>query len=448
MAIMSTITMTALAQICLMQIQQSLGGKLPSSEGDQCVRAKEPSSLSYSYGTKIWKKNCCQERKTYTSLVIFFSSEGNGGSSWQRINEGNMTDYEIMYDFDKLYAAHKKCRLGKAGKKEVVEFELNLSEELVRLQKELKEKTYQVGDYYKFTIFDPKRREIQALSYRDRIVQHNLCDNILAPLLERYLIYDNSACRKNKGAHFAMERLNKFFREFYKKHGTNGYILKCDIKKYFDSIDHKVLKTKLSRVIRDPDVLLLLFTIIDSYEKTPGKGLPMGNQTSQWFALYYLDGLDRLIKEKYRIKYYTRYMDDCIMIHDDKTYLRECLDALTRYIENELLLEFNQKTQLTTIKNGVDYLGFRFYLTDTGKVIRRLRTSSKKRLKRRLKKFQREYRQDKIKLGDITHSIASYKGHLKHGHTDRLQQKIFHDFVLTKDTDTEKYCEEQGGEQK
>ncbi|MCM1160554.1 MAG: hypothetical protein NC412_04950 [Roseburia sp.] len=135
------------------------------------------------------------------------------------------------------------------------------------------------------------------------------------------------------------------------------------------------------------------------------------------------------------------------MIHDDKRYLKECLNALTGHIEKELLLEFNKKTQLTTIKNGVDYLGFRFYLTDTGKVIRRLRTSSKKRLKRRLKKFQKEYKQDRIKLEDITHSIVSYKGHLKHGHTDRLQQKIFHDFVLTKDTMTEKHNEIQGGEQ-
>ncbi len=337
-----------------------------------------------------------------------------------------------MYNFEKLYEAYKKCRRGKSRKTDVIQFELNASEELVKLQQELKEKTYHTGNYYKFTIYDPKEREIQALPFRDRIVQHNLCDNILAPLLERHLVYDNSACRKGKGTHFAMERLTIFLRDYYKKYGNKGYILKCDIHKYFDSIDHKVLKTKLMRLIKDRDIYSLLENIIDSYEKTPGKGLPMGNQTSQWFAIYYLDGLDRIVKEKFRMKYYTRYMDDCIILFQDKEYAKQCLSYMESYIKEDLLLEFNKKTQLTAMKNGMDYLGFRFYLTDTGKVVKRLRTSSKRRWKRKLKKLQRQYRDGEILLGDITCSIASYKGHLMHGHTYRLQKKVFHDFVLTK----------------
>ena len=318
-------------------------------------------------------------------------------------------------------------------KTEVVQFELDLSEELVSLQEELKKRTYQVGKYYKFTIYDPKKREIQALPFRDRIVQHVLCDHILEPLMERHLIYDNSVCRKGRGTHFTLDRLTGFFRDYYKKYGPEGYVLKCDIHEYFDSIDHRVLKTGLRRVVKDPDIYGLLERIIDSYEKTSGKGLPMGNQTSQWFALYYMDGLDRVAKERCRMKYYTRYMDDCILLCRDKWYLKECLAAMKQYAEEELLLEFNQKTQLTTIKNGVDYLGFRFYLTDTGKVIRRLRTDSKRRWKRRLKKIKRQYREDEITLEEITRCIASYKGHLKHGHTYRLKKKVFHDFVLTKE---------------
>ena len=353
-------------------------------------------------------------------------------------------DYGIVYDFDKLYEAYKKCRRGKLHKTEVIQFELNLSEELVRLQEELEEKTYRIGKYDKFMIFDPKKREIQALPFRDRVVQHNLCDNIIAPLLESRLIYDNSACRKGKGTHFAMERLSGFFRDYYKSYGTEGYVLKCDIHRYFDSVDHKVLKTKLSRVFKDPDVYWLLESIIDSYGKTPGKGLPMGNQISQWFALYYLDGLDRVAKEKYRMKYYTRYMDDCVVICNDKEYLKQCLAAMEQYVEQELLLKFNKKTQITTIKNGVDYLGFHFYMTGTGKVIRRLRASSKRRWKRRLKKIKRQYRENEVTLEEITRSIASYKGHLKHGHTYKLQKRVFHDFVLTK----EKRIPEQEGEGK
>lgn len=346
-------------------------------------------------------------------------------------------DYEILYDFDKLYEAYKKCRRGKTGKTEVILFELNLTEELVKLQEELKNKTYHVGEYYRFIIYDPKQREIQALPFRDRIVQHNLCDNILAPLLERHLIYDNSACRKGKGTHFAMNRLTGFFREYYKKYGSDAYILKCDIRKYFDSIDHKVLKTKLMRIIKDKDMFELLENIIDSYETEPGKGLPMGNQTSQWFALYYLDGLDRLVKEKYRMKYFTRYMDDCIILSKDKDDLKQCLEGMKAYVEEDLLLSFNEKTQMTTMKNGVDYLGFHFYLTDTGKVVKRLRTKSKRRWKRRLKKMKIQYRENELLLEDITRSIASYKGHLKHGHTYRLRQRVFHDFVLTKEKNRE-----------
>lgn len=136
----------------------------------------------------------------------------------------------------------------------------------------------------------------------------------------------------------------------------------------------------------------------------------MGNQTSQWFAFCYLDGLDRLVKEKYRMKYYTRYMDDCIILCQDKEMLRGCLSAMQDYVEEELLLAFNEKTQLTAMKDGVDYLGFRFYLTDTGKVIRRLRTSGKRRWKRMLKKIKRQYREDEIAFDEITRSIASYKG--------------------------------------
>lgn len=144
-----------------------------------------------------------------------------------------------------------------------------------------------------------------------------------------------------------------------------------------------------------------------------------------------------LVKEKYRMKYFTRYMDDCILLSKDKDDLKQCLEGMKAYVEEDLLLSFNEKTQMTTMKNGVDYLGFHFYLTDTGKVVKRLRTKSKRRWKRRLKKMKIQYRENELLLEDITRSIASYKGHLKHGHTYRLRQRVFHDFVLTKEKNRE-----------
>ena len=238
-----------------------------------------------------------------------------------------MTDFEKVWDFKNLYEAHKKARLGKRDKTEVIEFEMRLAENLTRLSDEIRTKTYRLGGYYSFMIYDPKEREIQALHYADRVVQHCLCDQVVGPLIDRHLIFDNAACRQGKGTLFAIQRLTLFMQKYYWKFGAQGYVLKCDIRKYFNNIDHEILKDKFRRIIDDPDIRQLLEQIIDSYEYSPGKGLPMGNQTSQWFALYYLDGLDRLIKEQFRVKYYSRYMDDCVLICRDKDELRKILKA-------------------------------------------------------------------------------------------------------------------------
>lgn len=343
-----------------------------------------------------------------------------------------MGTYKDIYDFENLYQAHKKARLGKQNKREVIQYEFYLTENLEKLSFHLRNQSYMIRGYRRFTIYDPKFREIQALSYGDRIIQHSLCDNVLGPYLEKRLIYDNAACRKGKGTHFAMDRLTKFMREFYKYYKCDGYILKCDIRKYFNSISHQVLLEKIDRMHLDKQVKWLLRLIVDSYEHSKGRGLPMGNQTSQWFALFYLDGLDRLVKEKLQIKYYTRYMDDMILIHKDKEYLKYCLGEMEQYVVNELKLEFNEKTQIHHIRQGVDYLGFHFYLTETGKVIRKLRQSGKKKLKKKLSAYKRLYRKDQIEFSAIGRSLISYKGHLSHGHTYHLRKKIWGNFVLTK----------------
>lgn len=205
-----------------------------------------------------------------------------------------MTDeaFNEMTSFQNMYQAYKKAATCKRGKKEVVEFELNLSHNLWELIHRMEDKTYRIGGYHKF------------------------------------MIYDNVACRIGKGTHFGMDRLTYFLREHYKKYGTKGYILKYDVSRFFDSIDHDVLKEQI-KDIPDRNVLGLLYHIINSYskEKNPAtgeeKGLPMENQTSQGFALYYLDPLDRLIKEKMHIKHYVRYMDDGIMLHESNEYLNE-----------------------------------------------------------------------------------------------------------------------------
>lgn len=248
--------------------------------------------------------------------------------------------------------------------------------------------------------------------------------------MEKKLIYDNSACRIGKGTHFAINRVTGFLRRFYRQNGTDGYILKCDVRKFFDHIDHEVLKGKLSGAVLDADVLRLLYQIIDSFEVSPGKGLPLGNQTSQWFSLFYLDGFDRLIKEKLRIKAYSRYMDDCVLIHSDKEYLRHCRRQMEEYLHTELKLEFNEKTEIFPIRNGVEYLGWHIYLTDTGKVIRKVKQRTKRKYKRRLNYLMEAYAENRITLPEIRQVLSSYRAHLSHGHTWHLQKKVLSSFVL------------------
>lgn len=341
-----------------------------------------------------------------------------------------MTDYDKICDFGNLYKAHTVARLSKRTTREVIDFEMNLSENLTEISDRLKNGTYEMSGYYSFMVHGPKDRVIHALHYRDRVVQHCICDEGLAPTLDKRLIYDNAACRIGKGTHFAMERLSGFLREFYRKHGTDGYFLKCDIRKFFDNIDHEILKRKLQKVFKEGKMLSLFYQIIDSYEKSPGKGLPLGNQTSQWFAIYYLDGLDRLIKEKLQIRYYSRYMDDCVLIHGDKDYLKHCLDVMCDYAETELNLSFNEKTKIFPIKNGVDYLGWHFYMTDTGKVIRKVKQSTKVKYKRKLRYFQKAYAEGRTDLDEIKQVLSSYRSHLSFGHTYKLQKKVLGEFVL------------------
>lgn len=345
-----------------------------------------------------------------------------------------MTDYEKICDFNNLYKAHCKARRTKRAKPEVLQFELKLSENLIRISRDLKAGTYKMQGYYHFKIYEPKERDVYASSYQDRVILHCVCDEVLMPLIQKRIIYDNVACQTGKGTSFAIKRLTYFYAQYYKKYKNEGYILKCDISKYFASIDHQALKEMIRKIVKDENVFNLLEMYIDSYE-TKGRhqcGLPLGNQSSQCFAIYYLNPLDRLIKEQLKIKYYIRYMDDFLLIHPDKGYLQECLIKIEQLVEGDLKLKLNEKTRIYHLKEGIEFLGWKFYLSKSGKVIRKMKPQSKKRFKRRLKKLQQEYEEGTVSLEDVRNSIASYKGHLRDGHTFRLRQEIFSQFNLTR----------------
>lgn len=341
--------------------------------------------------------------------------------------------YSAVCCFENLYRSHLIARRGKRFTPEVINFELDLGNSLMRLTEELKNETYRISGYYSFRVYEPKERIIHALHYRDRVVQHCLCDYILEPLLGPKLIYDNAACRKGKGTHFAIRRLTGFLSDFYRKHGTQGYILRCDVAKFFDSVSHRILKSKMLRVVWDEKLQKMISDIIDSYETSPGYGLPMGNQTSQWFAIYYLDEVDRLVKEELKCRYYVRYMDDFVIVHHDLNELRKIKSRIEKTVAG-LELRLNSKTQIFPIKNGVDFLGFHFYLTETGKVVRKIRRKSIRNLRRYLKHSVAEYANWRLSLKDLHQVLQSYIQHMKTGHTWHLRCHLLSNVTWQRDT--------------
>ena len=309
--------------------------------------------------------------------------------------------YEKIFTYHNLYLAHIKAKKSKLWKKEVIEFELNKCEELRKLYEQLNNYTYKVSSYKTFIIYEPKQRRVDAISYKDRVVQTCFVDNYLTPLLEKHLIYDNAACRKNKGTDFARKRLRKFICESSKKY-NNLYVLRYDIHHYFESIDHQILKDKLRKIIKDDKIFEFVYMLIDSFEIEKGKALPLGNRTSQLFALYYLDTFDRIIKERYSIKYYSRYMDDGVIIYNDKNKLKELFKELENELNNIHLTFNSKKTNIYSINKGISYLGFKYKLGDNNKIISKMEKSKKKRLKRYLKRYNHTYS-----------NLLSYKNYLK-----------------------------------
>lgn len=334
---------------------------------------------------------------------------------------------ENIFSFENLYNAHKKCRRSKQHKGEVIRFETNISESIYKLQKELVAKRYKFGKYKEFLIYEPKERLIQAPPYRDRIVLRCFCDNVLIPKIEKRLINDNVACRKGKGTKYGIDRLKYFLqKEFFKNNDNKVYYLKCDIRKYFPSINHEILINRLKKIDFSDDEFWFINKIIKEQPDNLEKGLALGNQSSQWFALYYLDRIDRLVKEKLRVKGYVRYMDDFILIHRDKRYLQYCLEEINKVCNEKLNLELNQKTQIGIAYNGIDFLGFNHILTGSGKVIRKLRFSSKQRMRKHIKTMKKLKSKSIIDEEYINMRINSFKAHLKYSNEkyDKLLSNI------------------------
>lgn len=322
--------------------------------------------------------------------------------------------YEKIVSFENIMRGAKKAMKGKRHKRAAATFSFRLENDVLRIHHDLVNQAYKPGPYDIFEIREPKVRKICSSVFRDRVVHHAIC-NVIEPIFERRLIDDTYACRKDLGVHAALERAQWFTQKY-------SHYLKCDIRKYFESVDHAVLKDLLRRVFKDPKLIQLLDQIINhtTPDSAPGKGIPIGNLTSQHFANLYLGELDHYAKEVLRVKGYLRYMDDFICFGDSKEELHEILLAIRRFVGDELKLALKEKVvRVAPVREGVPFLGFRIFPNMT-----RLQRTNLVRFRRRFKKKQRLYREGSISEAEMVKSVSSMIAHINYGNTTKLRRSI------------------------
>ena len=355
----------------------------------------------------------------------------------------------IVTDFISLYNAYLKARRGKGNSQAALRFRDDAINKLYSIAEELENRTYRVGKYRQFKVYEPKERDVMTNGFPDKVIQESLCKNALTPCFTKSFIFDNYASQKGKGTHFGLYRLEKFLRHYFFSRKaksekerrlaglaplpaeawdySDGYVLKADIKKFFYSLVHITLYDKVKKQLsklKDNDLIQfvewLVWQIIDS---TPCPGIPIGNQTSQFFALLYLNDLDHYIKDKLGLKVYGRYMDDFYIVHESKAELKKVLTTINDHV-NKIGLTLNRKTQIFPLRHGIDFLGFRTYLTKNGKVVRRVRKHSVQNMKNKIKQFRYLLNTGKITIEKIWFSYVLWCGHITHGNTYKLREKI------------------------
>lgn len=340
-----------------------------------------------------------------------------------------------IYDFENLFYAYKAAIKCKRYREDVMAFTDNLEGNLIELQNELIWDQYEVGRYNIFYVYEPKKRLIMSLLFKDRVAQHAIYRQ-LNPLIEKQFISDSYACRVGYGTHKAIDRLQYWLCQTERKPGKY-YYLKLDVSKYFYRIDHEILKGILAKRIDDPPLLNLLAKIIDcedtkfglpmgadigdvAFDEMLGDvGLPIGNLTSQMFANLYLNELDQFCKHKLKLRYYIRYMDDVIILHSDKKYLEKVKREIAAFLGNQLNLQLNKKTCIRPTSMGIEFVGFRVWSTH-----RKLRKKTAKKLKRRLHYLFHAYTVGEVDKETLDRSVASYRGILQHFDSYGLRQSL------------------------
>lgn len=324
--------------------------------------------------------------------------------------------------FEVLYHGLKRACRNVRWKDSVIGYEANGLKNTVVLSRALKQHKYKISKYQEFTIHEPKERIILASRLVDRQFQRALCDSGLYADIVEHLIRDNVACQIGRGTDDAIKRLKVHLWRYYRKHGENGWALQCDIHHFFPSTCHDVAKAAVRKYVQDEEAANAVCNVIDSFEG--GKGIGLGSQISQLVELLVLNDLDHYIKEKLHIRGYIRYMDDFILIHESKEYLKYCLQKIKEKLA-EIDLTLNQnKTVLHPLSQGITFLQWRFLLTETGKVIMLMNPKKISKQKKRMQKLWKQEQCGKLDPGSTFNSCQAFLANARRGNTWKMQQEM------------------------
>lgn len=325
--------------------------------------------------------------------------------------------YSEVISLDNLFTAWHEFAIGKSKRKDVQQFSRNLIDNIVSLHTDLADRTYTHGGYIHFSITDPKPRNIHKATVRDRVLHHAIY-RLLYPFFDKTFIADSYSCRENKGGHRAINKFRYFGNQVSKNNTKPAWVLKCDIRKFFASIDHTVLLTILSSYIPDRNIIWLLERVISSFESgTSRVGLPLGNLTSQLFCNVYMNEFDQFVKHSLKSKHYIRYADDFVLLDGDKNALASHALKISDFLNNSLKLTLHPSKVFTkTIASGLDFLGWVQFPTH-----RTLRTSTKSRMLRRIRENPKPA------------TLASYTGMISHGNAFHLREELLNEYWLNQD---------------
>lgn len=332
--------------------------------------------------------------------------------------------FNEIISLENLFSAWDKFKSDKQNKRDVQLFEWRLEENIFKLHRDLKYRRYKHEKYSSFYIQDPKQRHIHKAAVRDRVLHHAIF-SVLNPIFEPTFIPNSFSCRIGKGTHKGIDVLGKITRQTSNNSFKPCFVLKCDIKKFFETIDHGILLNILRKRIKDDDAMRLLEEIIESFSSKYStlferRGVPIGNLTSQLFANIYLNEFDQFVKQKLKVKRYVRYTDDFAIVAGNKLYLESILAPIRSFLAKKLALELHpQKITIRKFHRGVDFLGYILLPHH-----RLLRTKTKQRIFRKLKKRIREYKNGAISKQTLEQSLQSYLGVLSHADTYKLGNEL------------------------